>query len=408
MRTNRQKGTRRTALRLAAVAFALLTAALGAWRLAAARARPAPAYELVTVDRGPIVSRVTATGTVSALVTVQVGAQVSGRILEIKADFNAPVKKGQVIARIDPELLEAAVEQARANDAAARAGLVKAEVQAEDAARQLGRAQKLAADKLIAPADLDTAQANADAARAQVVAARGTVAQAAAARHQAEVNLAYTTIVSPTDGVVISRNVDIGQTVAAALQAPTLFTIAQDLRKMHVDTSVAEADVGRLAAGMSASFTVDAYPGRIFRGTVSQVRNAPQMVQSVVTYDAVIDVENPDLLLKPGMTATVAFTTGERKDALRVPNAALRFRDGGGKAIYALREEKPVRVAVQAGLTDGARTEIVSGAVQAGERVVTGLAGLGGQGEGQGQGQGTEGSAKRTSARQSSPFGRGL
>ncbi|HEY6098021.1 MAG TPA: efflux RND transporter periplasmic adaptor subunit, partial [Anaeromyxobacter sp.] len=295
--------TRRRTL-LIATGIAVLAAALGVWRWGAGSRGGALSFETARVDRGRIVAKVTATGTLSALVTVQVGSQVSGRIASLDADFNSPVRKGQVIARIDPQLFQAAVEQARANAVAAQGNLAKAKAQALDAERQLERARTLAERRLVAPADLDTAQAGADAAKASVQAAEGTLAQARAGLNQAEVNLAFTRIVSPTDGVVISRNVDVGQTVAASLQAPTLFVIAEDLGKMQVDTSVAEADVGRLQAGMPASFTVDAFPGEVFRGTVRQVRNAPQTVQNVVTYDAVVDVSNPDLKLKPGMTAT--------------------------------------------------------------------------------------------------------
>ena len=206
-------------------------------------------YETARVDRGRIVAQVTATGTLSALVTVQVGSQVSGRIQQLFVDFNSPVKKGQLIAKIDPQLFQATLEQARANHIAARADLARAKVQAADAARQLARTRSLAERKLVAQADLDTAQATAEGAQAGVDAAAGKVEQARASLHQAQVNLAYTTIISPIDGIVISRSVDVGQTVAASLQAPTLFVIAEDLAKMQVDTSVAEADVGKLRAG---------------------------------------------------------------------------------------------------------------------------------------------------------------
>ena len=287
---------------------------------------PAPKYETVKVDQGRIVARVTATGTLSALVTVQVGSQVSGRIQQLFADFNSQVKKGQVIAKIDPELFKAAVEQARANHTAAKGNLEKSQALAVEAERQYERSKALAEKQLIATADRDTAESTAAAARAQVSASQGAVAQANASLHQAEVNLDYSTIKSPIDGVVISRSVDVGQTVAASLSAPTLFTIAEDLGKMQVDTSVAEADVGKLRPEMQATFLVDAYPQERFRGRVRQIRNAPQNVQNVVTYDAVIDVDNPDLKLKPGMTANVTFIYAEKNDALRVPNSALRFR----------------------------------------------------------------------------------
>jgi HlyD family secretion protein len=291
-----------------------------------ARSKQPLRYETVKVERRRVVAKVTASGTLSALVTVQVGSQVSGRVAVINVDFNSPVKKGEVIAKIDPQSFDAAVEQARANYLAAQANLQKSRVQSQDADRQLARQNELAKDKLVAQADRDTAQANADAAKAQVAASAAALEQARASLHTAQINLDYTTITSPIDGVVISRNVDVGQTVAASLQAPTLFTIAEDPSKMQVDTSVAEADVGRLTSGMNATFTVDAYPSDRFVGKVRQIRNAPQTVQNVVTYDAVIDVANPDLKLKPGMTANVTFVWAERGDALTVPNAALRFR----------------------------------------------------------------------------------
>jgi len=303
-----------------------LAVGVGVFVKARADRKPVVQYDTVSADRGSIVAKVTATGTVSALVTVQVGSQVSGRIAQLFADFNSNVKKGEIIAKIDPELFKAAVEQARANQTSAVGNLEKAKAQALDAGRQYDRAKALAEQKLISVADRDTAESTALAAKAQVSAVEGDLAQARAQLHQAEVNLAYSTIKSPIDGVVISRSVDVGQTVAASLQAPTLFTIAEDLKKMQVDTSVAEADVGKLRPEMDATFTVDAYPQERFRGKVRQIRNAPQTVQNVVTYDAVIDVENPELKLKPGMTANVTFTYARRDDVVRVPNAALRFR----------------------------------------------------------------------------------
>jgi HlyD family secretion protein len=283
-------------------------------------------FETAKVDRGRIIAKVTATGTLSPLVTVQVGSQVSGRILALYVDFNSPVKKGEVIARIDPQFFQAEVQQAKANLSAARGNLTKARAQAKDSQLQYERAEALAKQNLVAQADLDTAKATAEGAQATVTASEGAVEQARASLNQAEINLAYTTIVSPTDGMVISRNVDVGQTVAASLQAPILFSIAEDLRKMQVDSSVAEADVGKLSPGMEASFFVDAYPSERFTGTVRQIRNAPQTIQNVVTYDAVLDVSNPDLKLKPGMTANITFITSQRDGVLRVPNSALRFR----------------------------------------------------------------------------------
>ncbi len=367
-------------------AAAVLVAAVGLWRWNSG-AKPRTQMETAKVERGRIVAKVTATGTLSALVTVQVGSQVSGRIAELRADFNSTVKKGELIAKIDPQLFQAAVEQQRANLVAAQGNLAKARAQAVDARRQADRAKELAARQLIAQADADTASSNADALVAGAQAAEGQVAQAQAALNSAQVNLAYTRILSPTNGVVISRNVDVGQTVAASLSAPTLFVIAEDLAKMQVDTSVAEADVGRLAGGMDASFTVDAYPSEVFRGKVRQIRNAPQTVQNVVTYDAVIDVDNTAMKLRPGMTANVTFVYAQKDDVLRVPNAALRFRpppgmvaDGGGRngteppdrrTVWTLKGEKPTPARVKTGISDGSFTEVVDGALEAGDVVIT-------------------------------------
>jgi HlyD family secretion protein len=387
---------------------------------------PEVRFETAAVDRGSITSKITATGTLSALVTVQVGSQVSGRVAEILADFNSQVTKGQVIARLDPQLFKAALEQAQANHAAARANLTRAEVQAMEAERQYKRTHSLAEQKFVPQAEADTAEANAQAARAQVEAARASVQQTKAQLNQAKVNLDYTTIHSPIDGVVISRNVDVGQTVAASLQAPTLFVIAEDLRRMQVDASVAEADVGKLRPGAEATFGVDAFPGEKFRGTIRQIRNAAQTVQNVVTYNAVIDVDNAELKLRPGMTASVTFVHAQRDGVLRVRNAALRFRPtpevlasmgragppgasgpagtsgapgtspggtsrpragttgapGGEKAadpsrrtVWVMRGEKPVSVDVRTGVTDGTATELLEGPLREGDRLVTDVSG---------------------------------
>jgi len=373
---------------LGALLFALAAAAAAGYVLYRRGHRTsAPRYETVQFDRGRIVARVTASGTLSALITIQVGSQVSGRVQELKVDFNSQVKKGQLIARIDPKMFEAALEQARANQAAARGNLIRAQAQAADARRQYLRSKTLREQKLIAQADFDTAEANWQAAAAQVVASAGALQQTRAAEHQAQINLDYTSIVSPTDGVVISRNVDVGQTVAATLAAPTLFVIAEDLRKMQVDTSVAESDVGKLRDGMSATFTVDAYGSEIFRGVVRQLRNAPQTVQNVVTYDAVIDVENRDLRLRPGMTANVVFVYAEKANVVRIPNAALRFRapaawlepahlqrkpeSSDRRLLWVLRGANAVPILVRTGIGDGSFTELVEGDVSPQELLIT-------------------------------------
>ena len=285
------------------VVAALVLLLIG-WRLMA-RGDAAPKYSTEAVGRGEVVSRVSASGTLSALVTVDVGSQVSGRIQSLYADFNSVVKKGERVAKIDPALYEAAVAQARANVIAARGNLQRLQVQAEEAKRLAKRSEQLFEQRIVAENDRDTTRANARAAEAAASQAEGQLAQTAAALRQAETNLRYTDIIAPTDGIVISRAVNVGQTVAATMQAPIIFTIAQDLRAMEVHTSVAESDIGRLKVGMEASFSVDAYPTERFRGRIRLIRNAAQVVQNVVTYDAVIDVANPELKLKPGMTATV-------------------------------------------------------------------------------------------------------
>jgi len=371
--------------------------AIGVFVTARANRRPVTRYETVGVDRGRIVARVTATGTLSALVTVQVGSQVSGRIAQLFVDFNSEVKKNEVIAKIDPELFRAAVEQAKANYSAAQGNLEKSKAQAVDAQRQYERSKALAEQKLIALADRDTAESTAAAARAQVSASQGALEQAQAALRSAQLNLDYSTIKSPIDGVVISRSVDVGQTVAASLQAPTLFTIAEDLKKMQVDTNVAEADVGKLRPEMEATFTVDAYPQERFRGKVRQIRNAPITVQNVVTYDAVIDVENPELKLKPGMTANVSFIYAQKGDVVRVPNAALRFRppselaraSSASLASSGSPEPAPPSSSVEANATPAA-----SGSAEAARS-----RGGGPRGEGRGQWRGQRGSREETNQR---------
>jgi HlyD family secretion protein len=367
------------------VAVALGGAGLGA-RQAFANKKPVADYQTVAVQEGSVAARVTATGTLSALVTVQVGSQVSGRVKELDANFNSTVKKGDVLALIDPELFQASLEQAQANVSAANGTVAKARAQLVNAKAQYERTQELVKQGLVAQADVDTAKAAADSAAADVQASLGQVAQATAGLHQAQINLQYTRIVSPVDGTVISRSVDVGQTVAAALQAPTLFTIAQDLRQMQVDTSVSESDVGKLQAGMKATFTVDAYPGEKFEGKVREIRNAATTLQNVVTYDAVIDVTNQDLKLRPGMTANVTFTYAQADDAVLVPNAALRYHPAEStptapvkknaeaapveKAVYILRAGQPIEVAITAGITDGTDTQAVGAQLSPGDRVI--------------------------------------
>jgi HlyD family secretion protein len=415
-------------------------------------------YRLVRVERGPLTAAVSATGNLNAVIMVLVGSQVSGTIKELAADFNTVVRKGQVIARIDPALFEAAVNQARADVKAARSTVLNQDAQVEqartgidnaraayaearaqtakalvavvDARRTLGRQTELFQRDLIAAADRDSAQTAYDAAMIQHEAAeaheqalasairmaeaqlrvqeaaretaRDQVDQKQAALAQAQINLDHTTIRSPVDGVVVNRAVDVGQTVAATLQAPTLFTIAQDLTKMQVETSVDEADIGRIRAETPVTFTVDAFPGETFTGKVSQIRKAPQIAQNVVTYTVVVAVANPSGTLVPGMTANVRFATAHRSEALKVPNPALRFRPPGvsgspteglpspgarqGRSpaipagstaglVWILgRDGQPVPVQVTLGISDGTSTEIVGGDLTVGQAVLVGLA----------------------------------
>jgi HlyD family secretion protein len=332
-----------------------------------------PKFRTLKVERGEIRHVVTATGTINPVITVLVGSQVSGTINALYADFNSQVKQGQVIAQIDPAIFDAQVQQGRANvvnsqanllNAQAslknseanlenfKANLVKAEVAVTDTRRTLDRNVELMKRNVIAQSALDTAQANydsavaqreaakaqvetaksqIDSARAQIESAKAQIDQARASLRASETNLNYTTIRSPVNGTVISRNVDVGQTVAASLQAPTLFTIAKDLTAMQVDTNVSEADVGRVEVDQEATFTVDAYPERTFRGRVSEVRNAPTTIQNVVTYDVVIQVGNKDFKLKPGMTANVSVLIAHKEGVLKLPNAALRFQPSTAK-----------------------------------------------------------------------------
>ena len=326
-------------------------------------------YRTEPVTQGDMRQTVTATGTVNPVTTVQVGTQVSGTIKSLYADFNSRVKKGQLIAQIDPAFFETQMAQAQANTDRAEAAL-------RDAERVLNQNKTLFARNLVAKNDYDSAVTGYDSAKAQL-------AQAKAALQSAATNLSYTKIYSPVDGIVISRNVDVGQTVAASFQTPTLFTIAQDLTKMQINTNVAESDIGAVKVGQEVDFTVDAYPDTTFEGTVWQKRQAPITVQNVVTYDTVIQVSNRDLRLMPGMTANVSIVIATRENVLRIPNAALRFKPtdqspapvpaGGekkGPAVWVLENNKPKRVAIELGISDGISTEVLSGGLQDGQQLI--------------------------------------
>lgn len=334
-----------------------------------------PKFRKEKVTKGSVVATVSATGTLSAVTTVKVGSQVSGIISRLHADFNSEVRKGQLLAELDPTPFQATVDQRRAD-------LERAKVELRNAELVLARAKKLLEAQLQAQSEYDTAKANRDGAAA-------SVAQSSAGLKQAETNLAYTRILSPIDGVVVDRQYDIGQTVAASFQAPVLFTIAQDLTKMQVLTNIDEADIGRVKEGQEATFTVDAFAERTFTGRVSQIRLSPQTVQNVVTYPVLLDVSNPELRLRPGMTANVLVPVDRRDDVLRVPNAALRFKpdpadlaDGG--------KEKPDAAAA-------------SGAALA-EKAGNGAAGAPGGGRpGRGEGGRPGGGAGRGGAGRSGP-----
>src|SRR3982751_3699063 len=344
------------------------------------------------ITRGDIVDTVGASGTLQAVTTVQVGSQVSGNIAYLGADFNSIVKKGQVIAKLDPSLFEAQVEQSKANLAQSRANLAKAQsdlermkVQLTDAQQKYARAQELAAKSLLPQSDLDSAKIAVDSAQASLGAQQATVNQATASVSQSQasvnqnqVNLDHTVISAPIDGIVTQRSVDVGQTVAASMQAPTLFVIAADLTKMQVNANIDEADVGRIRPGQHVTFRVDAYPTDTFDGTVSQVRLQPVVVQNVTTYGTVIDVPNPELKLKPGMTANVKVEIAKRTNVLRIPNSALRFRPTA-EVFAALNQQVPPEIqnagrprTAQAAGAQGERTGQARGAGQAGPQAPTG------------------------------------
>jgi HlyD family secretion protein len=345
-------------MKIAAILLLVAAAAAGGWYWYDSRAgNDEVRYRLAKVERGPLSAVVVASGTLNAVTTVQVGSQISGQVKEIFADFNTPVKRDQVIARIDPSTFELRVNQARADVDAAESAVAVARSalaaqQAEvgrvklalaDAQRDLERKQMLVDKKFISPAELDKArtlldstgeqlkatQAQIQVNEAQVKSAQATVKQRESLLKQAQVDLERTIIRAPVDGTVILRNVDAGQTVAASLQAPVLFTIAQDLRDMQVEAAIDEADVGRLRLGMPASFAVDAFPRRSFSGEIRQIRKSPQNVQNVVSYTVVISAANPEFALLPGMTANVRVMVENRPSALKVPNAALRWRPAG-------------------------------------------------------------------------------
>jgi HlyD family secretion protein len=368
--------------------FPLLVIIIGlivfAFVLRQCRQSGAANYQTATVTHGPLTQAVTATGTLNPVVNVQVGSQVSGNIAKLSADFNSQVKAGDVVAQIDPALFQATVTQTEGDLASAQAALELAKLNAT-------RTQQLFTQKNSSQQDLDQAMANLHQAEANVKIKQGAL-------DKAKADLDHCTITSPIDGVVISRSVDVGQTVAASLQAPIIFMIANDLTKMQIDSNVAEADVGVVAIDQNVDFTVDAFPTHTFHGKVTQVRNAPITVQNVVTYDTVIGVSNPDLKLKPGMTANVSILIAHRDNVLQIKNAALRYRPAdatptearstsasspsgarssggrerrsGERTVYVLSGGRPKTTQIKTGISDGISTEVLEG-LKEGDRVVT-------------------------------------
>lgn len=353
--------------------------AFAVWMLVRPRAVPISAqYRMQPITQGDIVREIRATGHVEAVTTVQVGAEISGRIATVEVDYSEQVKQGQVLARFDRAALAAQLAQSEATLAAARAALEQAKTDRDRTARDVARLERLHEQKVISDADHENAVAGARLANQRVSAAEAQVAAQQALFTVARTSLDHSVIRSPIDGVVITRNVDPGQTVASMLQTPVLFTVAADLRKMRVIAAVDEADIGEVAPLQHASFTVNAYPDRVFEGIVTEVRSSPVVVQDVVTYGAIIEVENLDLALKPGMTASARIRTATAKDVERAPAAALRFAPPGEKngehaGVWIIDGAAPRRVEVRPGVSDGELIEIAPGAIDAGRSVLVEL-----------------------------------
>lgn len=353
-------------------------------------------FTTASVTRGDILQTVSATGTIQAVNTVDVGTQVSGTINSIRVDYNSFVKKGQVIATIDPTLFKAEVNKAKADLASAKAGVAESQADLNEANRDYKRKKTLFDKDFIAESELDTALTAVETSRARLQSARASVQQAQAGLDKAQANLNYTTIAAPLDGVVVGKDVSEGQTVAASYSTPTLFTIAEDLTQMQVEADVDEADIGYVKDGMKVTFSVDTYPEDTFLGYVYQIRLQPETVENVVTYTVVIRVDNPEMKLKPGMTANVNVEVASARDILKVPTAAFRFtpptseekgkgngrKRYSGPVVWVLQkdDEHPMKaVPVTIGLTDGSFTE-VSGDLQEEQEIITGATGLSNRG----------------------------
>jgi len=359
------------------------------WSQARREAAEAPRFQDAEVTRGDLQVTVTATGTIKGLNTVDVGAEVSGRVTRVYVDFNDRVEEGQLLAEIDPEQPLAAVDEASARVAAAEAGIQQAKATLEETRLTLAQAEAQAKEGLISQRDLNTARAAAERAKASLAGANADATLARASLKSARAKLGRTKIISPARGVVLSRQVEPGQTVTAGFETPILFKVAEDLTQMRLHVYVDEADVGRVREGQDATFTVDAFPGRTFPSKVLSLRNEPRTEQNVVSYEALLAVDNKELLLRPGMTATATIITEARKDVLLVPNAALRFAPPAppsgfgpptapqgpeGPRVWVLEGNEPVAVSVTPGPSDGRMTEITGGALQVGQRVLTDVA----------------------------------
>lgn len=375
----------------------IVTAVVGGYLLYRSTRTQEIQYVTTAVSRGYIRSSISATGTLSAVETVDVGTQISGKIKTIFIDYNSVVKEGQLIAEIDSATQEADVMQYRANYLSAKAGLENSKATLVKAQKDYARTKELADKDLVSRADLDADEAALNVAKAQVAVSEAQVAQATAILAKAEINLGYTKIYSPVDGVVVARNVDAGQTVAASYQTPSIAEIARNLAEMQVEVAVDEADIGGVFEGQTAKFAVDAHPTESFSGIVTQVRLSPNTSDNVVSYTVIVKVANDDKLLMPGMTANVALIIEEREDVLLVPNSAFRFRPangasasatgggmgpgGGGMNIAAVsvpsvyimdKDKKPVRTEVERGITNGQFYEVISG-LKEGDKVITGI-----------------------------------
>lgn len=337
-------------------------------------------YSLAKIEKKNIIEKVEASGTVNPVQTVSIGSQVSGMIKEIYVDFNSKVKKGQLLAQIDPSLFQAQVDQARANLGSKKADYEKAKSLLVYDKANYERYKELYKKRYVSKNDLDLSQSTYLAQLANVNASKASIAQANATLQNNLTNLRYTKIISPVEGVVVSREVDVGQTVAASFQTPTLFSVAQDLTEMQIEVSVSEADIGKIKNGQTVDYTLDGYPNEVFKGKVTQVRISPTTVSNVVTYTVIVTVENDSNILKPGMSANVEIITKQKNNALCVENAAMRFTPteitGGKKfdaqGIWVLRKNKPVRIKIKTGVTDSEYTEIITNEIKEGEDIIIG------------------------------------